>query len=736
MAMITSLFDIPAIAHYLKRIGAEPRSLRTAVVRENHGNYWKDLAVIKFTEGGDVSTSDEYMPLPPEALAIAEACKNVEWPKHKLIKRLVDLPDEIKKADQNDIFEFRDSDGNIVMLQVRRTIKGEKAYIPWTYWSDGQWRKMEPEGKLPLWGIDKIKDVATVFIHEGAKAARYTDWMVRGETKEARDALAACPWGDELSGAGHVGWIGGALSPYRTDWSALKRAGVKRAYIIADNDDAGRSAVPNIAQQIRFPTFLIQFTDEWPASFDMADKWPKKMFKVMEGKSYYTGPAFRECLHPATWATDLVPNKKGRPSTVLRDNFKDMWAYVEDADTFVCTEMPEIVRNEKILNNMLASFSHTSDTTRLMLKAFRGRSTKICYRPDIEGRVVTNKGTSAINLHVKCAIKAVKGNPEPFLRFMNYLFPNDEERQEMLRWVATIIAHPEVRMEYGVLLVSEAQGIGKTTLGTAILAPLVGDNNVSFPGENDITNPDFNGWIAHKRLAIINEIYSGHSWKAYNKLKSLITDKDIRFNDKYQKAYTIENWCHIYACSNSMRALKMEEDDRRWFYPEVTEKRWAREKFVELHSWLQGGGLSIIKQWAIEFENWVIPGQRAPMTKRKADLIEGSMTEAQKEVTDLARAMENSDQLVAVAMKDVENWAKQAVKGRMYDSEYDLRKALKANRGVKQYERGRLYVGGRLQYVIVNIPLYEAYMNMSDEEAKALVLKSMKAANDVLPVSL
>ena len=93
-----------------------------------------------------------------------------------------------------------------------------------------------------------------------------------------------------------------------------------------------------------------------------------------------------------------------------------------------------------------------------------------------------------------------------------------------MRWCATLVARPDIRMEYGVLLISEMQGVGKGTLGERILAPLVGPWNCSFPTEQSIVDSSFNSWIAHKRLAVVHEIYAGHNIKAYNKrrLSSLI----------------------------------------------------------------------------------------------------------------------------------------------------------------------------------------------------------------------
>jgi hypothetical protein len=711
---IKELTDVPAVRDYLNRVGAEPRSLKTAVVRQTAGKYWRDLAVIRFTKDGDIDCSTlEHAPTDLERQMVKDALASVTWPEVKLLSRIVDPHPMIAAAAQEDIFEFRNLEGQIVMVQVRQEKGGDKTYVPFTYWDDDQWRICEPDGPLPLFNADKIGDNSTVFIHEGAKAARHMQWLSDAADKAAQKALAEHPWGRELSGAVHVGWIGGALSPYRTDWSVLKQAGVKRAYIVADNDEPGRSAVPAIAQHLRMPTFTVQFTDEFPASFDLADQFPATMFSNGAGERVYTGPSFRDCLHPATWATDIVPPKKdgGRPGHVLRDSFKGMWAYIEEADMFVCTEMPEIMRNEAILNKMLASFSHVNDTCRLIVKAYQGRSTRVCYRPDADGLKVTFRGSSAINLHVPSNVRAQPGDPSPFLDFMKYMFVNEKELHEVLRWCATLIAKPEVRMHYGLLLISERQGVGKTTLGASILAPLVGIQNVGFPGENDVTS-SFNEWVAHKRLAIVSEIYSGSSWKAYHALKSVITDKDITVNQKYMRQYTIENWCHVLASSNSMRALKMENDDRRWFYPEVTEVPWPRERFDKLRKWLNAGGLSIIKHWAEGFGDYVNQSERAPMTDRKREMIEGSRSEAQQEAAAIAETLKDLGKPAAVLIKDVVGWVRAHVQGRVFDTDYELRRAM-CDAGLVAWQK-RVKVHGRLQYAVLNQELVGIVQHAED----------------------
>jgi len=725
--VISDLNDVPSIRSYLVRIGAESRSIRTAVVKEVSGKYWKDICTIRFGKDGSVDCKDvRYMPTDLESAAIKTQCANLQWPEHVSVDQIIDPPQQVKDVGEENIFEFRDEHGRIIMLQTRHEGPEGKRYVPWTFWSDGQWRCAEPEGNLPLYNGHRISGSATVFIHEGAKAARKIQRMVDGVSRADREALAKHPWADHLVGAIHVGWIGGALSPHRTDWSPIRKNGIDRAYIVADNDAPGLEAAPAISHELNIPTFLIQFTKEFGPGFDLGDDFPEKMFGGSE-RQYYIGPSFRSCQHPATWATDLMPNGKGRPLTVLRPAFKGLWAYVEETDQFVCTAMPEIVRSADVLNKMAAAFSHTDNTARLITKNFMGRVAKLCYRPDLPSAVVTFKETSAINLHVASTIRAAPGDVAPWERFLKYMFPSARECKEVKRWVATLIARPEIRMGYSLLLVSESQGIGKTTLGSAILAPLVGEHNVAYPSENDIGSA-FNSWVANKRLAIINEIYSGSSWRAYNSLKSLITDKEIEVNKKYTPQYTAENWCHFLACSNSMRALKMEGDDRRWFYPEVTEVPMSKAEFGKFREWIEQGGLSIIRHWADNFGNYVMPADRAPMTERKREMIEGSRSEAQGEAAAIASMVLDRDGPCGVAMKDVFAWCRSQSPNRMFDSEYELRKTMK-DAGLLVW-RERIRIHGHLQHVMVNPKLFDA-ASREEENAGAMLRSKIVRCQDI-----
>ena len=693
---IQHLNQIEAVKNYLVRVNAEPRTLKTAVVKQDAGRYWYDKAIIRFSPDGTVTAPVGYEPTETEANAIRLQFTQVDLP------RSIPVPPDVKWPKHGPaVFEFADLKGQTLMLQERVDRGGGKNYLPWSYWSDGRWRQCEPEGPLPLYGLDQLADNSTVFVHEGAKAAR-----------ACQDLSPDHPWYDELSNAAHLGWIGGALNPNRTDFGVLRKQGIKRAYIVVDNDSAGKAATPAIAQRLHCPTFALDFTDLFPVAFDLADEFPAHFYKGTGGKRFYVGPRFGECLHPATWMTDPIANEKGKPTYKLRDAAKATWAYVEEADMIICREVPSIMHPEGVANKVLAPYSHVRNTAALIVKEPLGRIAKLTYRPDVQELIITSKESSAINLHAPTSIKPMAGDAQPWTDFLAYLVTDPAERIEVEKWCATLIARPGTRMGYGLLMVSERQGIGKTTLGEHVLAPLVGLGNVGFPGEQDILS-SFNEWSAHKRLAIIGEIYAGTSWKSYNILKTVVTDKYLTINRKYVPQYIIENWCHIYACSNSLRALKIDDNDRRWYYPELTNQPWRKAQFASFRAWLEGGGLNIIHRWALDYGSYVEPGDHAPMTERKRELVEASLSEAQKEVRRIGTLLDDTRHPATVAVRDVRTHLRDALKERIYDSDLEIRKGLIV--GDVRHLPKRIKMSGEATWVVANAAAQDRLDSQPDD---------------------
>ena len=61
---------------------------------------------------------------------------------------------------------------------------------------------------------------------------------------------------------------------------------------------------------------------------------------------------------------------------------------------------------------------------------------------------------------------------------------------------------------------------------------------------------------------------SGNNWKAYNQLKTYITDKAVNVNIKYQRPYTIDNWIG----STEWHII----DNRHVKFPALPHCEWSR----------------------------------------------------------------------------------------------------------------------------------------------------------------
>jgi Family of unknown function (DUF5906) len=609
----------PAVTDYIERIGATPISFRSWQVTEWKGKYYFEKAYIRINSDGTVVAPKDFMPTKDEQEKIKKAWQEADLPKSVPARNTNGI--KLQNSDSI-LYTFYNKEGLIIFAQERTEPKG---YLPWSYWDDGQWRQMQPEGKIPFYKPKSPKPGASIMIHEGAKAAHAAQNLPKDH-----------PWYDELSKYEHWGICGGALAVNRADYEDLRNRRSEDTIYVCDNDHPGRSMLPWVSKNYgsRLTGVIVgsNFKDGW----DMADPLPEDYFNRKTG--LYIGPKIGRFKKQATYATETIhpEDPKAKPFTVIRRAFAEEWFNIVTPEAFIHRDYPNQMFTKKEFDNFIAPFSGTPETSKLLVRDEGGKGLAIGYHPGKKTGLFHGKeGGTYINTHRPSPIEPLKSITKkdiaPFIEFLEHLFPVEHDRREAMRWCATIIARPEVKMHYGILLISETQGVGKGTLGEKILAPLVGTDNTSFPGEKEITESAYNYWIAHKRLAVVHEIYAGHSSRAYNDLKSTITDMNITVKRKYMADYTITNWLHAFACSNSPRALKLSMDDRRWLVPKVREAKRPEGYWAAFHEWLQAEqGLEKIAAWARDFGDYVKTGQDAPWTSVKKDIIEESFSEGQK----------------------------------------------------------------------------------------------------------
>lgn len=653
--MISPILNSPAALAYLERIGATMRSLFGASISTQSMRYEKVSANIRFSRSGSVSCPPELTPTSAEAEAIRQEVSALRFPTQVRLKALPnsELPDLIKNAKHSDLYIFRDASKQIRFLQVRVDLdNGDKRYVPQTYWSDGQWRAAEPEEGLPIYNLDLAYHGARVFLHEGAKAARAAQEIAEDGNH---------PWSEYLSTGVHLGWIGGAHHLQRNLWRELTPL-PGELIIMPDNDFISKVTVSKISRKFACPTYFCQLDARWPSAWDVADPLPGSFFSAET--ELYQGPELQDLLVSCNWATEEVEVEgANRPIYVIREEFAQNWVRIQNLKHYANIHYPEVTLDRDQFNTKVQPYSNVSDTANLLAKVSGNICDKVTFMPNLPTGIVSLDGDLCLNQYVDRRMKPLNSNSAPstaaFWKFMEYMLPDAEERRQVVRWIATLYAQPSTRMGYGLLLLSKLQGVGKSTL-LDIIASLIGRRHVSFPGDAMIQS-DFNGWVVNKRLVVVHEIYAGQNWKAYNRLKSLITDQFVEANNKHMVNYTLPNWSHFAAASNSLEALRVEHDDRRWYVPRLASDLY--EDYNSVYAFIRSGGLRSLAGELLEFGDYVKPGEHAPLTASKLALIDQSMPPDERMTLMLCERMPVD---ACLDLKDIWLWLQTEVRGRAY----------------------------------------------------------------------
>lgn len=640
------------------------RTLFTASITTQSLGYEKNVSTIRFMRSGSVRCEPHLYPTPDEAVAISAEIGAMKFPNQVTISALSNsnLPDLIKNAPSDKLFIFRKPrNGDIRFIQVRIELdNGDKRYVPQTLWDDGEWRAIEPEEGLPIYGIHEVNKGDRVFLHEGAKAARAAVEISR---------TSSHPFSAMFSTGVHIGWIGGAHHLHRTMWHELSSMNIGELIIFPDNDFIGRSRVNDIARKFECPVSYVRMDANWPKAWDVADPIPEKFFsdpmdEMLDG--FYHGPRLEDMIQPCDWATEEVDQTdNGKPIYGIREAFAQNWVRIQNLQHYAHIQSPELTLNKDQFNIGMRAYSDVPDTAALLAKFAGNICDKVTFMPSMPTGLVSIDGEYSLNQYVDRRIKPAYTNSvagtRPFWEFMEYLLPRKDERDVVASWIATLYAKPERRMAFGLLMLSKMQGVGKSTL-LNMMAELIGRKHTSFPGDAMIQG-DFNGWLVNKRLVVVHEIYAGQSWKTYNRLKTLITDEFVEANNKHVVNYTLPNWTHFAAASNSMEALRIENDDRRWFVPELPNVLYG--KYGELRSWIRAGGLRYLAGELSDFGSYIREGDQAPQTAAKTNLIDQSMPNDERMILVM---MERMDHGSCVDVKELWLWLQQEAKGRAFVS--------------------------------------------------------------------
>jgi hypothetical protein len=196
--------------------------------------------------------------------------------------------------------------------------------------------------------------------------------------------------------------------------------------------------------------------------------------------------------------------------------------------------------------------------------------TRLAYEPgqprDLED--------GSYNLWKGFGVESVKGDPSPWLRWLDHIFDNkpDAERRWFEQWVAYPIVYPGVKLFSAVVFFGEVQGSGKS-FGGEILRRIYGlDNSSEISGNNQVTGR-FNSHLVNRQFILANEIADRKDMRLDStKLKALITQDFAQLEKKGFDKIEIRDCANWWFTSNHDNAVYIDDNDRRYFFLRVDRK--------------------------------------------------------------------------------------------------------------------------------------------------------------------
>lgn len=243
-------------------------------------------------------------------------------------------------------------------------------------------------------------------------------------------------------------------------------------------------------------------------------------------------------------------------------------------------------------------------------------------------------GGKIYNMWRPSDIEPVEGDTSLWDAHIEYLWPDESDRNLVLNWFAWLIQNIDRKPMHALLLAGYSPGTGKSWV-CDIVSRILGMHNVSPLGDTELES-QFTEWAKKSKLLVIEELQALDRGKVKKTLHSLITQIPVQINDKNVKRYKIDNCFGIVAMTNKDAAITLEDNDRRYLVVRTTAVPREKPYYDELYSRLNDKALlgAIFYQLLVRNLGGYAGNSAAPMTKAKQDMIESGMTDLEHHLWD------------------------------------------------------------------------------------------------------
>lgn len=209
---------------------------------------------------------------------------------------------------------------------------------------------------------------------------------------------------------------------------------------------------------------------------------------------------------------------------------------------------------------------------------------------------------NSMNLWRGFAVNAIPGDCSLFLAHVKNTIcrGNEEHYKYVIEWMANAVQHPE-RPGQVAIVMRGGQGTGKGTFAK-MFGKLFGGHYKYVSNSKHVVG-QFNSMLKDSVVVFADECFAAHDKAAESSLKALITEDQLRTEQKNIDNMVSRNCVHLIMATNREWAISADLDDRRFFVVEIDDEHQIDfPYFAALHAQMNNGGYEALMHYLVTYD--------------------------------------------------------------------------------------------------------------------------------------
>lgn len=252
-----------------------------------------------------------------------------------------------------------------------------------------------------------------------------------------------------------------------------------------------------------------------------------------------------------------------------------------------------------------------------------------------QGEFITDAlGRIGVNTYKPANIISTPGDVTPFLRHIEAILPNPNDRQILFEYLAHNAKFPGYKIPWAPLIQS-AEGAGKGAI-KRIVTGMLGKPYVYTPKAQELidSGSKFNSWMRSKLLILVDEIKVDERRDMIEILKPMISEAEIEIQSKGVDQDIEDNPANWFFFSNYKDAIPVNKNSRRFavFYSAIQNAQDLANRGMDkayfdwfYDQWMDVGGTAMVVDWLRNYPiNRGTIAMRAPTTSSNVEAVRQS----------------------------------------------------------------------------------------------------------------